>query len=79
MATIGDVLRHSVAQSDTVRGGNAQELYDAIDAIDWARFHAEYPPPEPPAAPAEEDPQTARIAELEAELAQAKAGAPSSG
>ena len=71
MATIGDVLRHLVAQSDTARGGNAQELYDAIDA--------EYPPPEPPAAPAEEDPQAARIAELEAELAAARAGAPSGG
>jgi hypothetical protein len=72
MATIGDVLRHLVAQSDTARGGNARELYDAIDA--------EYPPPAPPPAPAEaEDPQAARIAELEAELAAARAGAPPGG
>ena len=72
MATIGDVLRHLVAHAPAYGEDNRAAMLEAVNA--------EYPPPPPPPAPpAEADPQAARIAELEAELAAAKAGAPPGG
>jgi hypothetical protein len=71
MVTIGDVLRHLVTHAPAYGEDNRAAMLEAVNA--------EYPPPEPPAAPVEEDPQAARIAELEAELAAAKAGAPPGG
>ena len=71
MANLGDVLRHLVTHT---RGASPDDRAGMLEVVNEA-----YPPPAPPPAPETEDPQAARIAELESELAAAKAGAPSSG
>ena len=67
MASIGDVLRHLVANAANLGNDHRAEFLDAINEA--------YPPPpepEPEPAPVPMEAQ-ARIAQLEAELAAAKA------
>ena len=70
MATLGDVLRHLVANAPGIGDDHRAEFTDAVNEA--------YPPPPPPAPDPVTDPQAARIAELEAELSAAKAQAPGS-
>lgn len=71
MANLGDVLRHLVTHA---LGASPEDRAGMMEVVNEA-----YPPPVPPPAPVEEDPQAARIAELEAQLAAARAGAPPGG
>ena len=71
MADLGDVLRHLVTNA---LGASPEDRTGMLEVVNEA-----YPPPQPPPAPVEADPQAARIAQLEAELAAAKAEAPPGG
>lgn len=72
MADLGDFLRHVLDRVGAPGEAHRQEFLDAINA--------EFPPPaSPEPEPGTDAAAQARIAELEADLAAARAQAPGSG